>query len=77
MNRLPQPGNVQSGLMYVRCVNFLRVRLFRARVPLANSYLVRMNNRSWFAIDEAFGVFIIESETWGERIKEREEKKRE
>lgn len=57
-------------------MNFLRARLFHARVPLANSYLVRMSNRSRYQ-DEAFEAFIIESETWRERRKERrrEEKK--
>lgn len=53
---------VSSEIMCVRCVNFLRARLFRARVPLANSYLVRMSNRSRYQ-DEAFEAFIIEPET--------------
>jgi len=57
--------------MCVRCVNFLRTRVFHARVSLMNSYLVRMNNRFQYR-DEAFEVFIIKSETWRQRKRERE-----
>lgn len=79
MSRLSRSGNARRSerdIICVRCVNFLRARLFCAHVPLANSYLVRMNNRSRYR-DEAFEVFIIESETWRERRREREREKEE
>lgn len=72
---LQKMRGVPSEIMCVRCANFLHARLFHARVPLANSYLVRMSNRSRYQ-DEAFEALIIESETWRERRKEGSRRKR-